>query len=295
LDALHGCADGGWHLTMGWVLALVALVLLAAVLYWQLILAEGAYLGRRVVIALYNWSARVYDRIKSYDIGYEQWFLARPLSSALFAFPDPFILDVATGTARLARTLFREVGFRGRLVGLDLSRGMLEQAALKTHSWSDRMMLVWQDASTLPFADNTFEAVACLEALEFVPDADAVLREMVRVLRPGGIFLTTNRIGKDARWLPGRTQSESEFEARLKALSLEMVKTRPWQEDYDLIWALKPGVCAPLNLRRLQETLRCPICHTKLTCEPDRWSCESGHNGRIAPDGIIEMTKIQSS
>ncbi|MDF1514579.1 MAG: methyltransferase domain-containing protein, partial [Anaerolineae bacterium] len=272
---------------MGWVAAVIAVILIAAFLYWQLILAEGAYFGRHIVALLYDWSAHIYDRIKQFDPGYEQWFLARPLTNALFSFPNPQILDVATGTARLARTLFREVGFRGSIVGLDFSRKMLVQAAEKSKLWTDRIDLIWQDASVLPFPDDTFETVTCLEALEFMPDPDKVLSEMVRVLRPGGIFLVTNRIGKDTRWLPGRTQAQDTFETKLQNLRLEMVKTRPWQEDYDLVWAMKPGVCSPIEKRSLESILRCPLCSSRVTLEGKDYHCSHHHTIPTGADGII--------
>jgi len=53
------------------------------------------------VILLYDWSARVYERIKRYDSGDEQWFLGLPLAEALQWLPSPLVLDVATGTGRL--------------------------------------------------------------------------------------------------------------------------------------------------------------------------------------------------
>lgn len=282
---------------MWWIIGILAVLVLAAFLYWQLIIAEGAYLGRGIVTLLYNWSAHVYDRIKHYDTGYESYFLARPLASTLFSFPSPLVLDVATGTSRLACTLLDEVAFRGRVIGLDLSRKMLEQAAHKTARYGDRNALLWDDASELPFPDDTFEAVACLEALEFMPDPEQVMREMVRVLRPGGVFLTTNRVGNDARWLPGRTQSADELQKKLQTLSLEMVQIRPWQEDYDLVWALKPGVLTPLGVRKLEDVLICPACGTPVTRRSNdqaqgRLHCKHGHVISTTEDGIVELIHV---
>jgi ubiquinone/menaquinone biosynthesis C-methylase UbiE len=280
---------------LNWVLGVGALLLLAALLYWQLIVAEGAYLGRRVVALLYDWSAHIYDRIKHYDTGYEQYFLARPITNALFSFPNPTVLDVATGTARLARTLFPEVGFRGRVIGLDLSRKMLEQAVQKTVKWSDRTLFLWDDASHLPFPNDTFEITTCLEAIEFMPDPEGVLAEMVRVLRPGGLLLTTNRIGNDARLMPGRTFTSEALVERLQALSLEMVQVRPWQVEYDLVWAVKPGVCAPKSARRLESLLRCPACQAAVTRQSDALTCENGHTMPIIDDGIVDMLHVRSA
>jgi ubiquinone/menaquinone biosynthesis C-methylase UbiE len=277
---------------MWWILGILVLLVVVAVLYWQLIVAEGAYLGRWIVALLYDWSAHVYDRIKHFDSSYEQYFLASPITSALFSFPNPLVLDLATGTARLAHTLFHEVGFRGRIIGVDLSRKMLEQAVVKVARWKDRATLLWDDASRLPFPSDTFEAVTCLEALEFLPDPDQVLREMVRVLRPGGLFLTTNRIGTDAKLMPGRTFTAEGIEAKLHELSLEMIRVRPWQEDYDLVWALKPGICAPQAPRHLDEILHCPRCQSSVARTGDAFRCEQGHIIPIAPDGIIEMVRV---
>ncbi len=277
---------------MVWTAGFFAVLTLVAFLYWQLIVAEGAYLGRRVVTLLYDWSAHVYDRIKHYDTGYETYFLARPLASTLFSFPNPLVLDVATGTSRLACTLLDEVAFRGGVIGLDLSRKMLKQAVFKTARYGDRSALLWDDASELPFSDDTFEAVACLEALEFMPDPDQVLREMVRVLRPGGVFLTTNRIGNEAKLMPGRTQSADELQKKLQALSLEMVRVRPWQEDYDLVWALKPGICTPLGVRKLEDVLVCPACGTPVTRRSGDLQCQDGHILPIAEDGIVELVHV---
>lgn len=276
---------------MGWVVGAIVALVLAAFLYWQLILAEGAYLGRRVVVLLYDLSARIYDRIKGYDPGYEQWFLGLPLSRALADHPDPLILDVATGTARLARTLFRQNGFRGRLIGLDLSRKMLQQAVQTTEMWAHRITFIRQDATQLPFPDATFDAVVCLEALEFMPDPDRVLREMVRVLRPGGVFLVTNRIGKDARWLPGRTYKSEVFEAKLHALPLEMVRIKIWQEDYDLISAVKVGARGPTAPRRFEEILCCPRCQQPMQRRDAAFHCENGHIVPITAEGILDMAR----
>ncbi|MCU0521777.1 MAG: methyltransferase domain-containing protein [Anaerolineae bacterium] len=278
---------------MGWALGIGAALVIAALLYWQLIIAEGAYLGRRVVALLYDWSAHLYDRIKQYDSGYEAQFLGRPLANALFAFPNALVLDVATGTARLACALFPEVGFRGRIIGLDLARKMLKHAAEKTRRWSDRTMLIWDDASQLPFLPDCFEVVACLEALEFMPDPDQVLAEMVRVLRPGGILLITNRIGNDARLMPGRTFSAAEIEAKLSGLALEMVQVRPWQVEYDLVWATKPGFCTPDPPRDVEAVLRCSVCESGITRRDGTLVCGQGHTIPIAADGVVEMARVR--
>ncbi len=262
---------------------------LLALLYWHLIIAEGAYLGKRVVTLLYDLFARFYDRIKGYEPEYEAWFLGQPLAQALALIPDPLVLDVATGTGRLPLTLFRDGEYRGRLIGLDNACRMVHLAARKLTPWEKQITWLCRDAMALPFPDATFDAVTCLEALEFFPCPKSALREMVRVLRPGGLLLITNRIGRDAALLPGRAFEPIAFEALLRDLGLEMVKTKPWQEDYDLIWARKRGASSPAGLRRLSEILRCPRCGEPLRPHDRYWECPQGDRFPLRPGDLIDL------
>ncbi len=279
---------------MNWpalILGLFGLVLLGLLLYWQLVIAEGTYLGPRIVTLMYDWSARVYERIKQYDIGDEQWFLGLPLARALELIPAPLVLDVATGTGRLPRALLRQPPFGGRVIGLDLSRGMLREAVRRTAQFADRLTYIWQDARNLPFDDDTFDAVTCLEALEFTPAPRAVLAELVRVLRPGGALLVTNRIGPDSKFLPGRAFPREAFERLLSEFPLEQAKVRTWQVDYDLAWAVKAGEPQGGSVRPLLEILRCPACSERLNRETQAFRCTACARAYpIAEDGVIEMT-----
>jgi ubiquinone/menaquinone biosynthesis C-methylase UbiE len=244
---------------MTWVALLLTTVAAGGIIYWLLVLSEGAYLGKRVVIALYDWSAARYDAIKGV-LAYEDGIhLARPLLEALQSGPSlrpadvaeagwnasgettPLVLDVATGTGRLPLALLRQVDFRGRVVGLDLSGRMLAIAQAKTRIHCQRVGWIREDAMGLPFRGSTFHAVACVEALEFLPSPGKALAEMVRVLRPGGQLLLSNRVGIDAIFLPGRAYRPRVLEQKLRALGLRHVRTRPWQTQYDLIDAFKSG------------------------------------------------------
>jgi len=160
----------------------------------------------------------------------------------------------------------------------------------RTAQFADRLTYIWQDAAQLPFEDDTFDAVTCLEALEFMPDPPSVLPELVRVLRPGGVLLVSNRVGPEATLLPGRTYPQDEFECMLRRLPLEDIKTRPWQVDYDLAWAIKSGHPRGGGIRPLPEILRCPVCTSRVTREDQAIHCAScGHTYPIAEDRVIEM------
>ena len=216
---------------------LIAIVLL--VLYWLFIIAEGTYLGCGMVVLLYDWGARSYDRIKNLDPVDEAEYLALPILDRIRDVPYPRVLDVATGTARLPLTLLRQPDFRGYVVGLDLSAKMLEQARRNTARLRGRLDLVRQRADQLPFRDACFDVVTCLEALEFMPDPQRVVAEMVRVLRPGGLLLVSNRVGWEARLLPGRYCTRGQLERLLATQPLMDIQTKLWQTHYDLIWARK--------------------------------------------------------
>jgi SAM-dependent methyltransferase len=283
---------------MIWValgLGLFGLAGLGLLAYWQLIIAEGTYLGPRIVALMYDWSAKAYERIKQYSPGDEQWFLGIPLARALELIPAPLVLDVATGTGRLPRALLRQPPFEGRVIGLDLARRMLAEAVDRTAQFADRLTYIWQDARNLPFDADTFDAVTCLEALEFTPDPQEVLAELVRVLRPGGVLLTTNRVGRDARLLPGRAFAREALEDVLRHLPLEDVKVQAWQMDYDLVWAIKTGTPRGGGVRPLPEILRCPTCSGRVERTSDGFHCLTC-NGLypVAEDGVIEMARAKS-
>lgn len=231
---------------MTWVVVLAVSLCLAAVLYWLLIISEGVYLGSGVVIALYDQSAGKYDDIKGVMPLQDALHLARPLIEALknrgsgtASVSRGAILDVATGTARLPIALFRQFDFPGRVVGLDLSPQMLRVAQKRLEGQRNRSAWIRDTATRLPFADNSFAAVTCIEALELLPDAGQSLREMVRVLEPDGCLMITNRVGIDRFFYPGHAFSRRALEARLRDLGLTQVATRRWQPHYDLVDARK--------------------------------------------------------
>jgi len=276
----------------GWGLAaaLLGVAGLAALVYWQLVIAEGAYLGPRVVARTYDWVARRYDAIKQFDPRDERWFVAGPLLRQLAGVGRPLVLDVATGTGRLPMALLRD-RFPGRIVGLDLSLGMLHQAHRKLQPYGDQVRLIWHDASHLPFDDGGFDAVTCLESLEFLPRPLEALAEMVRVLAPGGVLFLTNRVGREARLLPGKAIPRSQFEGVLASHPLRDLDVRVWQHSYDLATASKEGhlgpegkgVDDPLSL------LRCSHCGGPMVRRVAALACAECERRYRICDGIVRL------
>ena len=96
-------------------------------------------------------------------------------------------LDVCCGTCDWTIALARAVGKDGKVYGLDFSQNMLSIGEEKIKALNlDQVKLVHGNAMQLPFADNTFDYVTIGFGLRNVPDYLQVLREMTRVVRPGG-------------------------------------------------------------------------------------------------------------
>lgn len=264
----------------GLPLLIGGLLILAFLTWWLLIASEGVYLGQRVVIALYDLYADRYDRIKQFMPEYDHLLLAKPIMQRIAPHQSPMVLDVATGTGRLPDTLLDHALFQGRIIAIDLSRRMLQQAARKLHVDQDRVLLMRASALDLPFHDASFDVVTCLEALEFLPDQNAALLELSRVLRPGGLLLVTNRI--NTRWMPRRTRSRDQLQHDLAQAGFAEIAVEAWQVDYQRVWAVKSGTSAPVGARPPQELIRCPGKQGPMDAD---WCC----NGEPAPfhDQII--------
>jgi demethylmenaquinone methyltransferase / 2-methoxy-6-polyprenyl-1,4-benzoquinol methylase len=105
----------------------------------------------------------------------------RFLVSRVHVGPDATVLDVATGTGAVARELLAQKGCR--VVGVDQSPEMLAEARRRLDG---RVELVEASAEQLPFDDASFDALTFTYLLRYVADPAETLRELARVVRPGG-------------------------------------------------------------------------------------------------------------
>ncbi|MGH3884624.1 MAG: class I SAM-dependent methyltransferase, partial [Pseudonocardiaceae bacterium] len=106
-------------------------------------------------------------------------------------------LEVGCGSAPCARWLATQ---GARVVGLDLSAGMLRHAVQAGRDTGLPVPLVQADAGRLPFADSSFDlACSAFGAVPFVADSAAVMREVARVLRPSGLWVFA--VTHPLRWI----------------------------------------------------------------------------------------------
>lgn len=106
------------------------------------------------------------------------------------------VLEVAVGTG-LNLSLYPS---GTRLTGVDLSPGMLAQARMRSAETGRPIELKEADAAALPFDDGGFDTVVSTLAMCAVPDEEAAILEMRRVLRPGGRLLLLDHIASN--WWP---------------------------------------------------------------------------------------------
>ena len=103
------------------------------------------------------------------------------LVSRLEVAPDDTVLDVACGTGAVSLEIVRQYG--AHLVGVDQSTEMLEVARRRT---GDAIELREARAEALPFDNASFDALTFTYLLRYVDDPTATMRELARVVRPGG-------------------------------------------------------------------------------------------------------------
>jgi ubiquinone/menaquinone biosynthesis C-methylase UbiE len=269
---------------MNWMIALLAIGMVGYLLDREIYFYEGVHLGPRVQSWLYDRWARKYDEGKRASQLHDDEMLARPLVEMLRAtpVPQPFVLDFAAGTGRLSYALLSQPDFDGHIIALDLSQGMLEQAARKLSripSSEERMTgpalnrvpalfetanqrrveLLQHQSLPLPFPDAAFDAVCALEVLELFPDMVKPLREFTRVLRPGGVLLTSRGTEESGRRV--KVKSKTEFVSLLEKNGFERIQIVKWWKLFDRVFAVKDGSSHPVGGRNLAEVLLCSKCN----------------------------------
>jgi ubiquinone/menaquinone biosynthesis C-methylase UbiE len=176
--------------------------------------------------------AERYDRISE---GYARWWAPVIAPAALLALSEvgpaieagaTRVLDVGTGTGTLAIELLRRWP-RVRVTAIDASRGMIEKASgeadrLLTSEQRARLGLRVAFADDLPLGDGSIDAAVSSFVLQLVPNRFRALREVHRVLRPGGVFGWVSWLERGAVWAP-----DDDFDDALEEVGEE---PREWDD-----------------------------------------------------------------
>ncbi len=275
----------------------IALVIIGYLLDREVYFYEGVHLGPRAQAWLYDRWAKQYDKGKRESQLRDTEMLARPLMNALSDVPAPFILDFATGTGRLSYALLSQPDFTGHILALDLSQGMLAQAVEKIstlpqggHTGSpqrENIEFLRHVSLPLPFADATFDAVCALEVLELFPSMDEPLAELTRVLRPGGILLTSRGTEESGR--RAKVKSREVFTSLLAGRGLVRIEIVKWWKLFDRVTAKKAGDSTSVGAKRLNDALRCRVCgQSQWGSEADGLKCRTcGKSVHVTPEGIV--------
>lgn len=148
---------------------------------------SSASARKRHARQLFAGLPRHYDRVGALlSFGQDpRW--RRALVATVDAAPSERVLDVATGTGMVAAALVRRYGCA--VVALDQSPEMLAAARARLErapGLADQIELLPGEAERLPFADGEFDHLTFTYLLRYVDDPAATLRELARVVRPGG-------------------------------------------------------------------------------------------------------------
>lgn len=187
---------------------------------------------------------------------------------------DAIVLDVAAGTGEPGLTIASHLN-GGKVISTDLAEGMLEVAQENAKKRGIRNFeTIVCDVSELPFTDNTFDAISCRFGFMFFPDMLLAIKEMARVLKPGGkiatavwnipeknfwITATMGTISKNIEILPPPPGAPGMFrcakegfmsdlfsQAGLKNVSVNEVTGKLNCKTTDVYWDLMNDVAAPV-------------------------------------------------
>lgn len=137
--------------------------------------------------------------------------------AALDLRPGEHVLDVGTGPGYLAGEMALQLGSAGQIVGIDKSPDMLSRAKRRC-AGLPQVSFQEADVTKIPSAPEAFDAAAAIQVYEFVEDMEAALRELHRVLRPGGRAIIVDIDLGSLVWEAGdRARAARVFHARDQA------------------------------------------------------------------------------
>ena len=157
---------------------------------------------------------------------------ARALIADLGLAPGSRGLDVGCGVGLYALWLAEAVGPQGRVTGIEPGAERVEAARARVGmaAAGDRVELRTGDATALDFRDASFDWVWCGDVLHHIPDTQGALKQMIRVLRPGGLLVIKESQALPAMFLPGHPELEKRLQQAEIARSRDEAGERSFQE-----------------------------------------------------------------
>src|SRR5208283_12171 len=125
---------------------------------------------------------------RTFSLGMDRYWRKRAVALSGIKRGDR-VLDVCAGTGELSFILARTVGNEGSIVGADFCENMLELARKKMEDNCANITFLLADTKKVPFPDNSFDAVTVAFGMRNISDTVLALKEIRRVLKPGGKFL----------------------------------------------------------------------------------------------------------
>jgi ubiquinone/menaquinone biosynthesis C-methylase UbiE len=127
------------------------------------------------------------SRSANYDLGEWHPRIAHHLVESARLQTEKQVLDIATGTGMVAIEVARIVGTEGRVIGIDISAGMIDVSRKKSQALGlKNIEFQIADAEALDFPANTFDYIFCSSALIWMSDLRGALRHWHQLLKPGG-------------------------------------------------------------------------------------------------------------
>jgi ubiquinone/menaquinone biosynthesis C-methylase UbiE len=157
-------------------------------------------------VLYHDWEASTYD--EKWSISYDQRCIdyARDRFAHVAGdqgWPYPTALEIGCGTGFFLLNL-KQAGVLDEGQVTDLSPGMVEVAVRNGRALGFEVEGRVADAESLPFDDDSFDLVVGHAVLHHVPDLDAAMREVLRVLRPGGRFVFAGEPTRRGDWVARR-------------------------------------------------------------------------------------------
>ncbi len=176
--------------------------------------------------------------------------------------PGSRVLDMACGDGLYSVWLAERVGATGHVVGVDIATAYLELA--RKQAWSsavaERISFQTGDIGGLPFADDEFDVAWCAHSLYSLPDPVAALRELRRVVRPGGVVAILENDTLHHMLLPWPAELELAVrQAQLDALRETTRSTGKFYIGRNLFGAFKSAQLVASDIRTHTIDHRAPL------------------------------------